>query len=216
MGTSSLDLSGSLSSTASGSYPSATNGNSYGGGTSMNKVDRILIAHGIFCVIGFLFLLPLGALVARYFRTSTSSWFKAHRVIQGFVAGPVIIVGFALGVSSIVEDGGDHFDSTHTVRHKIARSCLYVSEPRLSDLDSRFSFSTSLKSSSATSSTRSSPNPPSNAAHHKTTSTQFLESLPLGYPFIKSVSGTNLSGPRSPIGTPCPKPPMSSITSGLR
>ena len=79
----------------------------------------MVIAHGIICVIGFLFLLPLGALVARYFRTSTTVWFKAHQTIQSFVAGPIIIIGFALGVAVVSDIGGSHFDSTHTVRHEL-------------------------------------------------------------------------------------------------
>lgn len=127
MGLSSLDLSKALGTyTSSGSTPSATNSYGNGGGdnngstsTPLTKVDRMIIAHAIFGVIGFLFLLPLGALVARYFRTSTSTWFRIHQTIQSFVAGPIIIVGFALGVSVVADTDGDHFDSTHTVRHGI-------------------------------------------------------------------------------------------------
>ena len=78
----------------------------------------MIIAHGVICVIAFLFLLPLGALVARYFRNSTAAWFKVHQAIQSFLAGPLIVVGFALGVSFVSQSGGAHFDSTHTVRHK--------------------------------------------------------------------------------------------------
>jgi hypothetical protein len=78
----------------------------------------MVIAHGILCVIGFLFFLPLGGLVARYFRTSTSTWFKAHQTIQAFLAGPIIIVGWALGVALIADGGGPHFATTHTVCRK--------------------------------------------------------------------------------------------------
>ena len=91
----------------------------------------MIIAHGIICVIGFLFLLPLGALVARYFRTSTTVWFKAHQTIQSFVAGPMVIIGFALGVAVISDGGGPHFQDTHTVRHRIVVRffCACVSKP---------------------------------------------------------------------------------------
>lgn len=81
----------------------------------MTRTDRMVIAHGILCLIGFLFFLPLGALIARYFRTSTNAWFKAHQIIQSFLAGPIVIVGWALGVAVIADGGGPHFDSTHTV-----------------------------------------------------------------------------------------------------
>ena len=44
--------------------------------------EKYIIAHAIFCVIGFLGLLPLGALVARYTRTFTPKWYTAHWIIQ--------------------------------------------------------------------------------------------------------------------------------------
>jgi len=88
----------------------------------------MIIAHGIICVIGFLLLLPLGALVGRYFRTSTARWFQVHQAIQSFIAGPIIIVGFSLGVAVVANTGGSHFDSTHTVCHELplhpSLSCL--------------------------------------------------------------------------------------------
>ena len=121
MGQSSLDLSKSLSTnTSSGSTPSSTggSGNNDSGGISLplTKTDKMIIAHGILCLMGFLFFLPLGSLVARYFRTSTSAWFNAHRSIQALLAGPIIIVGWSLGVAAVSSDGGPHFTSTHTVR----------------------------------------------------------------------------------------------------
>lgn len=78
----------------------------------------MIIAHGVICVLGFLFLLPLGALVARYFRTSTTVWFKAHQTIQFFLAGPLILIGFSLGVAVVADLGDSHFDSTHAVCHE--------------------------------------------------------------------------------------------------
>jgi len=46
-----------------------------------------MVAHGILCVIGFLFLLPAGALFARYLRTFVPGpvWFKGHAFIQFFI-----------------------------------------------------------------------------------------------------------------------------------
>ena len=58
----------------------------------------------------------LGSLVARYLRTSTTSWFKAHQTIQSLLAGPVIITGWSLGVAVVANSGAPHFESTHTVR----------------------------------------------------------------------------------------------------
>ena len=44
--------------------------------------EKYIIAHAIFCVIGFLGFLPLGALLARYTRTYTPAWFTAHWICQ--------------------------------------------------------------------------------------------------------------------------------------
>ena len=130
MGTTSLSLSGSTGTTTSyGSTPSSTggsgsnNGGNNSGGTSspLTNTDRMVIAHGILCLLGFLFFLPLGSLVARYFRASTSTWFKAHQTIQSLLAGPLIIVGFSLGIAVVASGGGLHFDSTHTV-------CLWIEQ----------------------------------------------------------------------------------------
>ena len=52
--------------------------------------EKYIIAHAIFCVIGFLGLLPLGALVARYTRTFTPKWYTAHWIIQ-FAIGTSIL-----------------------------------------------------------------------------------------------------------------------------
>ena len=232
MGQSSLDLSKSLgTSSSSGSTPSSTSGNGSGsgnsngsggsnsGGTSdpLTKREKMIIAHAIICVIAFLFLLPLGALVARYFRTSTTVWFKAHQAIQSFLAAPLIVIGFALGVAVVSDLGGSHFNSTHTVCHELPlhRSQSYLNRD-FSDLDSDFSSFTSSKSSSATLSTCSSPNPLSDAARLKTISTRFLGSLSSAQPFIRSVLGTRRSTLRSPAEKACQKPPISCFTSGPR
>ncbi|KAF9648995.1 CBD9-like protein [Thelephora ganbajun] len=150
VGQSSLDLSKSLStSTSSTSTPSSTNGsgnngnnsssnnnnNNNNGGTSLplTKTDRMIIAHGILCLVGFLFFLPLGALIARYFRTSTTAWFKVHQTIQSFIAGPIITVGWALGVAIVATGGGPHFTDTHT-RLGLAIFILYVVQVLLGNI----------------------------------------------------------------------------------
>lgn len=127
MGQSSLDLSKSLG--TGGSSPYSTGGSGSDGGTSspMTKTDRMVIAHGILCVIGFLFFLPLGSLVARYFRTATHAWFKVHRAIQALIAGPIIIVGWSLGIAIVAEGDDPHFTSTHEVCYRVdlhSSSCL--------------------------------------------------------------------------------------------
>jgi hypothetical protein len=85
-GTFQLDLTKSSStSTSPGSSP--TSGGSDHNTTPSDDIpllpyQRLIIAHAIFCVVGFLLFLPAGALVARYLRTFTSSWFTSHWIIQ--------------------------------------------------------------------------------------------------------------------------------------
>ena len=92
------------------------------------------MAHAILCVVGFLAILPAGALFARYLRTVSPQWFKGHMTSQVFLgkspaniylvamysfclllAGPVIIAGVALGIEAVVKAGSKHLDDTHKV-----------------------------------------------------------------------------------------------------
>ena len=65
----------------------STSGSGSGSGSGSTMVpllpyQKMLIAHGVLCTIGFLFLLPAGALLARYLRSFSNTWFKGHWVIQ--------------------------------------------------------------------------------------------------------------------------------------
>ena len=53
--------------------------------------EKYIICHACLCVIGFLGLLPLGALVARYTRTFSPYWYTAHWIIQ-FAIGTSILL----------------------------------------------------------------------------------------------------------------------------
>ncbi|KAJ6557874.1 hypothetical protein B0H19DRAFT_1028419 [Mycena capillaripes] len=53
--------------------------------------------HAILCTVGFLILLPLGVLLARYARTFTNTWFWGHAVMQLVISGPVIFAGWSMG-----------------------------------------------------------------------------------------------------------------------
>lgn len=150
-GQSSLDLSKSLgtsTSSTSAPSPSSTEGseNDNNGGTSLplTYTDRLIIAHGILCVMGFLFFLPLGSLVARYLRTSTNTWFKAHQAIQFLLAGPIIAVGWSLGIAAVVSGGGPHFDNTHT-RLGLVLLILYVVQANIGNIIHRFKPKSALR-----------------------------------------------------------------------
>ncbi|KAL0563782.1 AdoMet-homocysteine methyltransferase, partial [Marasmius crinis-equi] len=75
--------------------------------------QRLIVAHAIFCTLGFLLVLPVGVLLARYLRTFSDVWFKGHWIIQWPLAGAFIVIGVALGIQSIVKAGATHLDDTH-------------------------------------------------------------------------------------------------------
>ena len=65
--------------------------------TPLLPFQKMIVAHAILCTVGFLILLPAGALLARYARTFTGAWFKGHWIFQ-----------FALGMAVIVRVSGGH------------------------------------------------------------------------------------------------------------
>ena len=76
----SLDLTKSISSDNSSS---PTGGSSSGSGSiPLQPYQKLIVGHAVLCVFGFLFLLPAGALFARYARTFMSSWFQGHWALQ--------------------------------------------------------------------------------------------------------------------------------------
>ncbi|KZP30315.1 CBD9-like protein, partial [Athelia psychrophila] len=81
---------------------------------SQSKGDKMIVIHGILCTVGFLGLLPLGVLIARWMRTFTTRWFTAHMFVQAVVSAPIIAAGVALASSA--GDGnsqGGHDDQLH-------------------------------------------------------------------------------------------------------
>ena len=64
----------------------AGDGDSDDSSGALTSSDKMLIAHGILTAVGFLVVLPFGALIARYLRTFTPAWFTGHWVFQ-FVFG---------------------------------------------------------------------------------------------------------------------------------
>lgn len=50
--------------------------------TPLLPYQKMIVAHGILCAIGFLGILPAGALLARYLRTFSPAWFRGHQFLQ--------------------------------------------------------------------------------------------------------------------------------------
>ncbi|KAF8955170.1 hypothetical protein BDZ97DRAFT_1860297 [Flammula alnicola] len=75
--------------------------------------QRLIIAHAILCVVGFLLFLPAGAILARYLRVFNPIWFQGHWIIQFALAAPVIVIGVALGIAAVQSAGALHFGDSH-------------------------------------------------------------------------------------------------------
>ncbi|KAJ6583005.1 hypothetical protein DFH09DRAFT_1245911 [Mycena vulgaris] len=101
--------------------PGDDGGNGGGGGAAaggdsvvtfpLNSIEIMARNHAILCTVGFLILLPLGVLLARYARTFSRRWFWGHAVMQLVISGPVIFAGWAMGhdlsVKLLMEDYND-------------------------------------------------------------------------------------------------------------
>ncbi|KAH8828486.1 hypothetical protein DL96DRAFT_1799194 [Flagelloscypha sp. PMI_526] len=115
-----IDLSSTTSTPTAGetpSTPSSTSGSSSGSNSGsssssqpLSNFEKMIVAHGILMSIGFLVLLPIGALLARLSRTFTNRWFPFHMSIQWFISGPIIVVGFALATAAVQQRGGGPLD----------------------------------------------------------------------------------------------------------
>lgn len=78
----------------------------------MNKYNRMIIAHMVFMILGWLVLAPAAVLLGRWGRTVSPSWFKHHRNIQ-FVAAIAVVIGFVVIVIETSWHEGGHFESKH-------------------------------------------------------------------------------------------------------
>jgi len=89
--------------------------------------QKMIVAHAIFCTIGFLLFLPAGALLARYLRTFIPGavWFRGHAILQFFIAGPTIFIGVMLGIAAVANAGAMHLDDDHK-RWGIGIFVLYI------------------------------------------------------------------------------------------
>ncbi|QRV93577.1 cytochrome b561 domain-containing protein [Ceratobasidium sp. AG-Ba] len=80
-----------------------------------SSYEKKFIAHGVLSAIGFCFFLPIGVLQARFLRIWWPRWFSTHWIVQFGLAGPCIVLGFALGIVAVRENGATHFGDTHMI-----------------------------------------------------------------------------------------------------
>jgi hypothetical protein len=98
-------------------FPTQTSGSSSHGFElpPLLPYQKMLQAHAILCGLGFLVVLPTGALLARWGRTFTNSWFQFHWIVQAVVGIPIIVSGWSLAVAGVITKEGTHFDDTHKI-----------------------------------------------------------------------------------------------------
>jgi cytochrome b561 len=114
---------GSGSSSGSPAVPSGVSDTKFT--APLQPYQKTIIAHAVLVTAGFLFILPAGALLARYARTFTNTWFKGHWILQFGVAAPLICIGVILGVVAVSQAKANHFDDNHK-RWGIALLVLYL------------------------------------------------------------------------------------------
>ncbi|KAK7462308.1 hypothetical protein VKT23_007909 [Stygiomarasmius scandens] len=89
------------------------------------ETERLARNHALLCTIGFMILLPLGSVIARYLRTFTNKWWGAHAVVQLILSGPLIFAGFYYGWKAADLLGNGHYFDPHT-KMGLALLILYV------------------------------------------------------------------------------------------
>lgn len=77
--------------------------------------EKLIIVHAVLSVTGFLVLLPVGSLIARWGRTVSENWFYYHWTTQVILSIPVVVVGWALGPLSVAVQGTAHANDAHKV-----------------------------------------------------------------------------------------------------
>lgn len=81
----------------------------------LQTFEKLIIVHAVLSVTGFLVLLPVGSLIARWGRTISENWFYYHWTTQVILSIPVIVVGWALGPLSVAVQGTVHANDAHKV-----------------------------------------------------------------------------------------------------
>ncbi|KAF9466410.1 hypothetical protein BDZ94DRAFT_1251885 [Collybia nuda] len=91
----------------------------------LRRNEKIIIAHGVIASLGFLVILPAGALFARWARALTPKWFKAHQTLM-LVAMPVITIGWVLGPIAVMARQATHLFDAHQVCGVILVAMYYL------------------------------------------------------------------------------------------
>ncbi|KAI5124526.1 hypothetical protein M0805_003050 [Coniferiporia weirii] len=95
--------------------PQPTGGSGGSDVISFASFERIAISHAVLSVLGFLVILPAGALIARWCRTYMTNWFYYHWIIQVVFSIPAVVTGWSLGPLAVAAQGTRHGNDVHKV-----------------------------------------------------------------------------------------------------
>lgn len=96
------------------------------GSPPFKTFEKLIVAHAVIVTMGFLVILPTGAMVARWGRMVSDKWFYYHWFIQVVISIPVVVIGWTLGPLAVAEQGAKHADDSHKVKFTSLRSAIEV------------------------------------------------------------------------------------------
>ncbi|KAJ7082423.1 hypothetical protein B0H15DRAFT_993831 [Mycena belliarum] len=91
---------------------------------AFSRFQKLVIVHALLSTLAFALILPLGALLARYLRTSRPWWYSGHWIAQLAIGGPVVVAGLGLGFAAKAEYG-DTISPSHVTLGKVILG-LYI------------------------------------------------------------------------------------------
>ncbi|KIP06003.1 hypothetical protein PHLGIDRAFT_478785 [Phlebiopsis gigantea 11061_1 CR5-6] len=83
--------------------------------SSQENHHTILAAHALLCFLGFAVVLPLAAVIARWGRTTTNHWFRAHWITIVALGLPTMLPGWALGLVLVSRERHKHVVNEHQI-----------------------------------------------------------------------------------------------------
>ncbi|KLO18557.1 hypothetical protein SCHPADRAFT_113148 [Schizopora paradoxa] len=83
------------------------------GSPPFKTFEKLIVAHAVIVTMGFLVILPTGAMVARWGRMVSDKWFYYHWFIQVVISIPIVVIGWTLGPLAVAEQGAKHADDSH-------------------------------------------------------------------------------------------------------
>ena len=69
-------------------------------------------AHGVFMLLAWMVLIPMGIIVARFFKDEEGAWFSKHKILMGIGIG-FTLLGFILIIVAVSHSHADHMSTSH-------------------------------------------------------------------------------------------------------